>query len=49
MTQAVLQTREDVYWYGHHRERIVPIWRLEFDDAAHSLDFPWLIQYQALQ
>jgi hypothetical protein len=77
MTQATLQTREDFHWYGHHRERIVPVWRIEFDDAArswvyidpasgqvagsndrssrlrrwlfnaaHSLDFPWLIQYR---
>jgi hypothetical protein len=77
VTQATLQTREDFHWYGHHRERTVPIWRLEFDDAArswiyidpssgqvagsndsnsrlrrwlfnaaHSLDFPWLIQYR---
>ena len=73
----MLQTREDFHWYGHHRERIVPVWRLQFDDparsriyidpssgqvagssdassrlrrwlfnAAHSLDFPWLIQYR---
>ncbi|MET3475452.1 PepSY domain-containing protein [Variovorax atrisoli] len=77
ITEAVLQTREDFHWYGHHRERIVPVWRLQFDDparswiyidpssgqvvgssdassrlrrwlfnAAHSLDFPWLIQYR---
>jgi len=77
LTQATLQTHEDFYWYGHHRERTVPVWRLEFDDAArswiyidpasgqvaggntrnsrlnrwlfnaaHSLDFPWLIQYR---
>jgi len=77
VTQATLQTREDFHWYGHHRERIVPVWRLQFDDsarswiyinpasgqvvgsndsnsrlrrwlfnAAHSLDFPWLIQYR---
>jgi hypothetical protein len=77
VTQATLQAREDFHWYGHHRERTVPIWRLEFDDAvrswiyidpssgqvagsndsnsrlrrwlfnaAHSLDFPWLIQYR---
>ncbi|UVH55025.1 PepSY domain-containing protein [Variovorax paradoxus] len=77
ITQATLQTREDFHWYGHHRERIVPVWRLQFDDparswiyidpasgqvagsndsnsrlrrwlfnAAHSLDFPWLIQYR---
>ena len=75
--RTTLQTREDFHWYGHHRERTVPIWRLEFDDAArswiyidpssgqvagsndsnarlrrwlfnaaHSLDFPWLIQYR---
>jgi hypothetical protein len=77
ITQATLQTREDFHWYGHHRERTVPVWRLQFDDpahswiyidpasgqvagsndsksrlrrwlfnAAHSLDFPWLIQYR---
>lgn len=77
VTQATLQAREDFHWYGHHRERIVPVWRLQFDDparswiyidpasgqvvgsndsnsrlrrwlfnAAHSLDFPWLIQYR---
>ena len=77
VTQATLQTREDFHWYGHHRERILPVWRLEFDDAArswvyidpasgqvagsnnsnsrlnrwlfnaaHSLDFPWLIQHR---
>lgn len=77
ITQATLQTREDFHWYGHHRTRVLPVWRLEFDDAArswlyidptsgqvagsndrnarlrrwlfnaaHSLDFPWLIQYR---
>ena len=77
VTQAVLQTREDFHWYGHHRERVLPVWRVEFDDparswvyidpasgqvagsndansrlrrwlfnAAHSLDFPWLIQHR---
>ncbi len=77
VTEAVLQTREDFHWYVHHRERIVPVWRLQFDDAArsrvyidpasgqvagsndsnsrlrrwlfnaaHSLDFPWLVQYR---
>ncbi|MET3180789.1 UNVERIFIED_ORG: hypothetical protein ABIC43_003955 [Variovorax guangxiensis] len=77
ITEATLQTREDFHWYGHHRERIVPVWRVQFDDlarswiyidpasgqvagssdgnsrlrrwlfnAAHSLDFPWLIQYR---
>ncbi len=76
-SQAVLQTAYDFHWYGHHRERVLPVWRLEFDDpartrlyidpangqlagssdrnarlrrwlfnAAHSLDFPWLIQYR---
>ncbi|MGJ7613481.1 MULTISPECIES: PepSY domain-containing protein [unclassified Variovorax] len=77
VAQAELQTREDFHWYGHHRERVLPVWRLQFDDparswiyiapaggqvagsndadsrlrrwlfnAAHSLDFPWLIHYR---
>jgi hypothetical protein len=77
IVDTTLQVREDFHWYGHHRERIVPVWRLQFDDparsrvyidpasgqvagsndsnsrlrrwlfnAAHSLDFPWLIQYR---
>lgn len=71
---ALLQ-RQDAYWYSHHHARVLPVWRLEFSDAAgtwlhidprtgqlldlsdrssrtrrwlfnaaHSLDFPWLIQ-----
>ncbi|MET3494652.1 PepSY domain-containing protein [Variovorax boronicumulans] len=75
--RTTLQAREDFHWYGHHRARTVPVWRLEFDDAArswiyidpasgqvagsndsnsrlrrwlfnaaHSLDFPWLIQHR---
>jgi hypothetical protein len=77
ITQATLQVREDFHWYGHHRERVLPVWRVQFGDparswvyidpasgqvagandrnarlrrwlfnAAHSLDFPWLIQYR---
>jgi uncharacterized iron-regulated membrane protein len=77
IAEATLLTREDFHWYGHHRERIVPVWRIEFGDAArswvyidpasgqvagssnrntrlnrwlfnaaHSLDFPWLIHYR---
>jgi uncharacterized membrane protein len=77
LNEAVLQTAYDFHWYGHHRERVLPVWRLAFDDAArtrlyidpsngqlagssdrnarlrrwlfnaaHSLDFPWLIQYR---
>jgi hypothetical protein len=68
---------EDIYWYGHHHTRALPVWRLEFGDAlgtwlhidpdsgqvlghsdrvartrrwlfnaAHSLDFPWLLQHR---
>ncbi|MEZ2297511.1 PepSY domain-containing protein [Variovorax sp. RCC_210] len=29
VTLAVLQTREDFHWYGHHRERVLPVWRVE--------------------
>lgn len=77
IVDATLQTRADFHWYGHHRERVLPVWRIRFDDpagswvyidptdgqivgisdrttrlrrwlfnAAHSLDFPWLIAHR---
>lgn len=67
----------DAHWYGHHRSRVLPVWRVVYDDpaghwlhidpasgqilgfsdsasrtrrwlfnAAHSLDFPWLIAHR---
>lgn len=29
-------TQPDWYWYSHHQERLLPILRIGFDDAAHS-------------
>lgn len=77
VASAELLTHEDFHWYGHHRERVLPVWRIAFDDAAHSwvyidpasgqiaggstrnarlnrwffnaahsLDFPWLIHHR---
>jgi len=29
-------TQADWYWYSHHQERVLPVLRIGFDDAAHS-------------
>ncbi len=29
-------TEEDVYWYAHHRQRLLPVLRVQFDDANRS-------------
>lgn len=29
-------TEPDAYWYSHHQQRIFPVLRVGFDDAAHS-------------
>lgn len=75
LQRMTLLQRQDAYWYSHRHARVLPVWRLEFADAAgtwlhidpgsgqllglsdhrsrtrrwlfnaaHSLDFPWLIQ-----
>ena len=31
-----LLTKEDVYWYSHHRKRPLPVLRVQFDDADRS-------------
>lgn len=36
VSEAVLQTAYDFHWYGHHRERVLPVWRLAFDDPART-------------
>lgn len=77
LERITLLTQEDAHWYGHHRPRTLPVWRVAFADdartwlhidpangqllgssdntsrlrrwlfnAAHVLDFPWLIQHR---
>lgn len=36
LSRASWLTREDAYWYGHHREVALPVLRVEFDDAART-------------
>jgi hypothetical protein len=31
-----LLTEEDLYWYSHHRKRLLPVLRVQFDDADNT-------------
>ena len=36
MTMQLRLDTEDAYWYSHHQERMLPVLRVGFDDAAES-------------
>jgi uncharacterized iron-regulated membrane protein len=36
MTMQRRLTTEDAYWYSHHEQRVLPVLRVGFDDAAQS-------------
>ena len=36
MTMQQRLVAEDAYWYSHHQQRVLPVLRVGFDDAAQS-------------
>lgn len=34
LQRMTLLRQPDAYWYHHHQRRVLPVWRLEFGDAA---------------